>query len=235
MTDFAVIAELPLGVYRARTPGGYLDPVPSPVRLHAALLCAAGSGPRALMAGEDLRPSEQDLITLQWLEEHPPDGVALPRTTEVRTTVYGYRREGTLVKEGGSAPRDKVVARSLVGLVAVDGAFAWTWREPPPPEVRDSLAALCGDVAHLGNADTPVRMRVGEATATHRRSPDADLFWTIQDKQSQDAPHVPWCIDYDPRLASFGDISDIADALCSAAHAEIGARIVNRFVVEDAT
>lgn len=178
MTDFAVIAELPLGVYRARTPGGYLDPVPSPVRLHAALLCAAGSGPRALMAGEDLRPSEQDLITLQWLEEHPPDGVALPRTTEVRTTVYGYRREGTLVKEGGSAPRDKVVARSLVGLVAVDGAFAWTWREPPPPEVRDSLAALCGDVAHLGNADTPVRMRVGAATATHRRSPSADLFST---------------------------------------------------------
>ena len=64
---------------------------------------------------------------------------------------------------------------------------------------------------------------------------DEDLFWTIEDKQSQDAPHVPSSIDYDPRLASFSDIGDIADALCSGSHAEIGARIGNRFVVEDAT
>ena len=176
MNDFAVIAQLPLGAYRARTPGGHLDPVPSPVRLHAALLCAAATGPRARDEGGALHPSETDLGTLQWLEQHPPDGVALPRTVEVRTSVYGYRREGTLVTEGGRLPFDKVVSRSLVGLVAVDGAFAWTWREPPPAQVQDSLAALCGDVAHLGNADTPVRLRVGEASPTHRRDLDADLF-----------------------------------------------------------
>jgi len=178
VSEFAVIAELPLGAYRARTPGGHLDPVPSPVRLHAALLCAAATGPRASPAGSELRPNDDDLLTLRWLEEHPPDGVRLPRTAEVRTTFYGYRREGTITSEGGKAPRDKVVPRALVGLVAVDGAFAWTWQDPPPPEVRESLDALCGDVAHLGNADTPVRMRVGEAQPTHRRAPEADLFLT---------------------------------------------------------
>ncbi len=178
MSEFAVIAELPLGAYRARTAGGHLDPVPSPTRLHAALLCAAATGPRATAAGADLRPNDGDLMTLRWLEQHPPDGVRLPRTAQVRTPTYGYRREGTLVKEGGAGPTDKVVARALVGLVAVDGAFAWTWQDPPPPEVRKSLDELCGDVAHLGSADTPVRMRVGEARPTHRRDPEADLFRT---------------------------------------------------------
>ena len=176
MNDFAVIAELPLGAYRARTPGEHLDPVPSPVRLHAALLCAAATGPRARADGHELHPSDDDLGTLEWLEQHPPDGVALPRTSEVRSSVYGYRREGTLVTEGGRPPFDKVVSRALVGMVAVDGAFAWTWAEPPPVEVRDSLEALCGDVAHLGSADTPVRLRTGEARPTHRRDPHADLF-----------------------------------------------------------
>lgn len=178
MSDFAVIAELPLGAYRARTPGGHLDPLPSPARLHAALLCAAGSGTRATVAGGELGANEEDLQTLRWLEQHPPDGVSVPATAEVRTTVYGYRREGTLVKEGGRGPRDKVVPRPVVGLVAVDGAFAWTWREPPPPPVRDGLSALCADVAHLGTADSPVRMRVGVASPTHRRAPEADLFTT---------------------------------------------------------
>lgn len=79
MSEFAVIAELPLGAYRARTRGGHLDPVPSPVRLHAALLCAAATGPRAVAAGPDLRPNADDLSTLHWLEQHPPDGVLVPQ------------------------------------------------------------------------------------------------------------------------------------------------------------
>lgn len=179
MTSFAVIAELPMGVYRGRTPGGSLDPLPSPTRLHAALLCAAASGPRAELVDDELRPSASDVAALHWLEEHSPDGVRLPRTAEVRTPVYGYRREGTLLKEGGDAgPKDKVVMRPLVGLVAVAGPFAWTWDDAPPAEVGDALAAMCSDVAHLGNAETPVRMRVGEATPTHRRAVDASLFTT---------------------------------------------------------
>jgi len=179
VTEFALIAELPLGAYRARTPGGRLDPVPSPTRLHAALLCAAAAGPRADLQSGELQPSDPDLAALEWVEQHPPDGVHVPRTVEVPTQTYGYRREGTLLKEGrDEGPKDKVTARPMVGLVAVDGPFAWTWSEPPPPSVQESLAELCGDVAHLGNAETPVRMRVGQARPTHRRAVDADLFAT---------------------------------------------------------
>lgn len=65
-------------------------------------------------------------------------------------------------------------------------------------------------------------------------SADGDAsFWTLDDIESQDAPHRPWPIDYDPRLASFGDIAEVADALCSGAHAAIGEQICSRFVVED--
>ncbi len=176
MSDFAVIAQLPLGTYRARTPGEALDAVPSPARLHAALVCAAAAGPRAREDGDVLAPDDEDANVLRWLEEHPPDGVSLPRTRVQTTTALAYRREGTLVKEGSDkGPKDKVVARPLVGLVAVDGPFAWTWREPPPASVQDGLAALCHDVSHLGTAETPARLHVGTATPTHRRLPGADL------------------------------------------------------------
>jgi MinD-like ATPase involved in chromosome partitioning or flagellar assembly len=59
-----------------------------------------------------------------------------------------------------------------------------------------------------------------------------DSLWTVDDKQSQDAPHIPSPIDYDPRLASFEDIADAADALCTGSYAEIGFRISNRFIEE---
>lgn len=62
---------------------------------------------------------------------------------------------------------------------------------------------------------------------------DPNRFWTVNDKQGQDAPHTPLPVDYDPRLASFGDIADIADVLQSGPHAEIGARIAGRFVSEN--
>ncbi|KWA77388.1 hypothetical protein WL28_29920 [Burkholderia ubonensis] len=62
---------------------------------------------------------------------------------------------------------------------------------------------------------------------------DPDQFWTVDDKQSQDAPHVALPIDYDPRLASFSDIADVADALTTGSYAEIGERIANRFVDEE--
>ena len=62
---------------------------------------------------------------------------------------------------------------------------------------------------------------------------DQDRFWTVDDKESRDAPHVAVAIDYDPRLASFSDILDIADTLTTGCFAEIGERIVNRFVTNE--
>lgn len=61
---------------------------------------------------------------------------------------------------------------------------------------------------------------------------DADQFWTVDDEQQQEAPHVALPVEYDPRLASFGDIADIAEALCTGSYAEIGVRIAEKFTKE---
>jgi CRISPR-associated protein Csb2 len=45
---FAIVADLPLGTYHGAGQDGQPEPMPSVARLHAALLCAAGFGPRAL-------------------------------------------------------------------------------------------------------------------------------------------------------------------------------------------
>ncbi|MDP9433708.1 MAG: type I-U CRISPR-associated protein Csb2, partial [Actinomycetota bacterium] len=121
---------------------------------------------------------EEDAAALAWLEQHPPDGVCLPRRKEQRTTTVAYRREGTLKAEGAKSagPKDKVATRPFVGLVAVDGPFGWTWEEPPPAEVVACLEALVADVSHLGTSETPARLRLDDVEPTHRRDPQADLF-----------------------------------------------------------
>ena len=50
---FAIVADLPLGTYHGAGQDGQPEPVPSMARLHAALLCAAGFGPRAVSTGPD--------------------------------------------------------------------------------------------------------------------------------------------------------------------------------------
>lgn len=62
-----------------------------------------------------------------------------------------------------------------------------------------------------------------------------DRFWTLSDKGSQDAPHASMPVEYDNRLASFGDITDIVDALCVGPYPPIVERIVSRFLTEPDT
>ena len=76
---FAIVADLPLGTYHGAGQDRQPEPVPSVARLHAALLCAAGFGPRAVSTVPDsLDVREEDQAALRWLEENPPDSVAIP-------------------------------------------------------------------------------------------------------------------------------------------------------------
>ena len=69
--------------------------------------------------------------------------------------------------------------------------------------------------------------------AAEEGDPDIDnRFWTLGDKGSQDAPHAPMPVDYDSKLASFGDIAEVADPLCSGVYPPIVERIVSRFLTE---
>jgi cellulose biosynthesis protein BcsQ len=62
-----------------------------------------------------------------------------------------------------------------------------------------------------------------------------DRLWDIGDLDSGDAPHVPLPLDYEARLASFGDIAEIADALCAEPYAVAAERIASRFRIESET
>lgn len=167
--SFAVLAEFPLGNYRAHRGGGLLDEVISPARLHAALLNAAGSGPRAVEDDDGLGPCAADAIVLEWLERHPPDGLVLPPRAVTDERMEHFRDDGTLFRSKGRYTV-KRPGKRLPGAVAWSGLVGWCWSEPPEHTVQEALAALCRDVAYLGMAECPVRLHLDEATPTHERA-----------------------------------------------------------------
>lgn len=174
--SFAIVAEPVLGVYKGHVGSGELDPLPSPARLHAALLCAAAQGVRAVPDGDSLQPCDTDREALRWLEANPPDGIAVPQTLPNGGAAMAYRQEGLIVKEGRGPLAEKLVGKPAVSGVAVTGRYAWTWEQPPPEPVAAALAALCPEVPYLGTTESPVRLVVADAEPTHRLDPDADLF-----------------------------------------------------------
>ena len=172
--SFAIVAEFPLGTYRGHRPDGGLDPLPSPARLHAALLAAAGQGVRADVAGGDLAPCAADRAALAWLESHAPDAMAAPPSVADSGLVIAYRLEGFF----GIREKRRVleIRGDRLGSVALAAPVAWVWDEVPPPEVAAAISELCRDVPHLGTAESPVALRVGDAVPTHRLDPYASLL-----------------------------------------------------------
>lgn len=152
-----LVAEYPLGTYAGRSRSGRLEHVPSPDRLLAALLAAAGSGTRAIVDGDRLAPRPEDVEILEWFEQHPPDAVTMPDylLPDPRQGVTAYRKQGTRAK-GRDAPAkgSRALERS-----ALDGPVAWTW-ESFPEAFESALADLVQDVAYLGPSDSPVILRL---------------------------------------------------------------------------
>lgn len=58
---------------------------------------------------------------------------------------------------------------------------------------------------------------------------DHDQYWTVDDKESLDAPHTPMPVRYSSELADFSDILDILEPLNGLAYRDIAERISNRF------
>lgn len=177
---FAILATFPLGTYRGRRPDGALDLIPSPGRLHAALLNAAAQGIRAELVDGRLRPSEPDREAIAWTEANPPDGMRIPHMLQNRASVIAYRAPG-LWQNWKQSPREGKGA----GCVAVDGHVGWIWEREPPAQIAESLAGLCADVPYMGTTESPVVLRVGQADPTHLRDLDATAF-TERDPTSLD-------------------------------------------------
>jgi CRISPR-associated protein Csb2 len=171
---FSIVAEFPLGTYRGHGSDGRLDPLPSPARLHAALLSAAGAGVRATPTAGGLEPTPADRAALTWLEAHLPDAIAAPTCVSNAGFAVAYRAEGFF----GIRERRRVLAarQDPLGSVALAAPAAWVWEGEPPAEVAGALAGLCRDVSHLGSGESPVVLRVDDATPTHRLDREAGLF-----------------------------------------------------------
>lgn len=61
---------------------------------------------------------------------------------------------------------------------------------------------------------------------------DTALLWSTRDMDSLDAPHVAVPVDYEAKLAGFGDITEVAEPLCAGSYALIAERITGRFARE---
>lgn len=173
---FSLFAHLPLGVYRGRRPDLTPERIPSVARLHAALLCAAGFGPRAVERADGWAPCDIDDVALRWLEENPPTDVRIPRLRVSRNDAIAYRDDGTI----GKSKQGKAIRKlpKQESVVAVDGPFVWTWREPPPDPVAAALRELCADVSHLGTAESPVVLTAADdaGSSTHERITGSSVF-----------------------------------------------------------
>jgi CRISPR-associated protein Csb2 len=170
--SFAIIAEFPLGTYRGHRPDGTLDDLPSPARLHAALLNAAAQGPRAEAIGDgQLAPSAVDRAALAWAESNPPDALHVPQLVRNEPKAGTYRKQGLWFNWS-----EKSDLRDADGSIATQGPIAWIWDDPPPRPVEEALAGICGDVSHLGTGESPVVLRLGQIEPTHRRNLSASPF-----------------------------------------------------------
>lgn len=64
--------------------------------------------------------------------------------------------------------------------------------------------------------------------------PNEDRLWYVRDAEAGDAPHVPVTIPYQPKLAHYACIDDVADYLVEAKDlTKLGLRIIDRFRRED--
>lgn len=155
MTRFGITARFPLGVYQGHYQGRG-ESIPSPARLHSALMAAASKGTLGVERNGDLRASAASLRALEWFEAHPPVGVTIPPTRSVRGhgLVISYRAEGVM-DAGRSSLRPRVVPKGISDGFAVSGPFGWVW-EDVPDDVAATIRELCGDVPVLGETDSPV-------------------------------------------------------------------------------
>lgn len=188
--SYSIVAEFPLGTYRGNGSDGSPERLPAVTRLHAALLSAAGFGPRAARTPQGYAPSGADSVALRWVEDNPPDTVRIP-AIEVNTgRAVAYRDDGTLKKSRTSLTTKKL-GKAPDASVAVGGEFVWTWRTDPPEPVAAALDALCPDVAYLGTTESPVRLRTvraGVPEPSHEVTLDPDPFAIVPGGLATDVP-----------------------------------------------
>lgn len=172
MSALQIKARFPLGVYRGHVGrGGALSTMPETSRLFRALVHAAGTGSTAVVDGRHLRPSDESIQALTWLEENPPDALVMPRATAVNTGRASYRAEG--VFEGSGNRTDRKVRKIQSDGVAVPASSGWEWRwGSVPPDVAATIMRLTAEVSCLGESESVAVLESSTTSVTHKLAHD---------------------------------------------------------------
>ncbi len=151
-----ITAEFALGTYQGRSPTGAPEPFPEVDRLFAAFTAAAGASPYADMHGSALRITDRHRAALEWMESNAPDKISMPDYRFNVPNVTAYRVTGLRSKTTYASP----ASRDALARASLAGPLYWCWLVAPDREIVGALEELASEVAYLGEANSPVVVRV---------------------------------------------------------------------------
>ncbi|MGV0408546.1 type I-G CRISPR-associated protein Csb2 [Corynebacterium resistens] len=171
-TTLALRVRFPNGVYRGHLPDKSPEIMPQPARLHAALLNSAGRGTLAERTnGGTLRPSQESIGALEWLENHPPAGIEIPphQWANPQHARFIYREVSSI------NDKRRTEERAISDGVAVGAHFGYLWEEVPV-NVAQTIEGLCSDIAYIGEAESTAIVEQGEVNPTLKLDSDSSPF-----------------------------------------------------------
>jgi CRISPR-associated protein Csb2 len=151
-----VRADFCLGFFQGRSEAGTLEEVPTPERLHSALLAGACSLERLEGKHPDEGLDSLDAELFGWLEDHAPDAVQLPDTIANESRASAFRNKGEIFK-GVVAGNKECVASARSFL---NGPVEWYWNEVPGDQLVERLGMVAQEVPYLGESASPVQLEV---------------------------------------------------------------------------
>ncbi|OHR23863.1 hypothetical protein HMPREF2787_10560 [Corynebacterium sp. HMSC061H03] len=161
-TTLALRVRFLRGIYQGHSPDKSPELMPQPARLHSALLNSAGRGTAAIRTAKGfLRPSEESITALKWLEQHAPDGIEVP---EHRWLDPAHRR--FIYRNVSSVNfKHRTEERAISDGVTVASHFGFMWNNVPV-RIASTIEDLTGDIAYIGEAESIAVVEPGEVTPT---------------------------------------------------------------------
>lgn len=147
----AVDVRFPRGTYSGADLG-VAEELPSPARVHEALVAAAAGGAWAEAEGPTLAACDEHRRALNWLEEHELVGLVVPPLVLNDRQARRYRWRASPVN-----PADT----DFEPLCALGAAATYLW-PAAPADIRGALGEIASEVTHVGRADSLALVRVDE-------------------------------------------------------------------------
>jgi CRISPR-associated protein Csb2 len=155
-----VRADFILGFYKGHKMGEPED-VPSPERLHAALLAGACGLERLEGKHPEKVLDRQDLELFAWLEKNAPDAIVLPEIVSSGSNArsswpIAFRNKGEIKKRKIDTNKPCFAMERTY----LDGPIAWYWEDCPNDMITKRLRDVAQEVPYLGGSESRVALEV---------------------------------------------------------------------------